>query len=411
VDWAFNVARSQGAEKVNRDQSGLNVAQGFDVDEGQVWCEAIGLLDEGLAHSALASDEALRAQLLSEVARILPGIAPNTARRVFTELRQDHWIRDDAGKRILLGLLKRPLMDPGALSWGMHHLRALTAQECQGVLRWWLEGEDALPKTEAGFDFAMVMGNYLGGGALGRDAAGEYSWHRPMCESYLASRPLVGVLATDRGYRRWIAGVAVGAKEAAVREDRRGGDAVPADYAALISSCWRRLLEVPPGADEKQIHFALHGFFAIVDSTRKQPPKKPAFSDPKRWWTAVEPLACDIIRRGPSEEVCSVISISAMHLPEVLAVFGTESVRGVVAAIRDRSKAGPPDQLPPLQDDGHTTYNFCHYGARLLQQFALAIPSRDSMVSDIYSVLDLWPAAVQGVLEAKWAVRVHGSLE
>jgi hypothetical protein len=408
VDWAFKVTASCIAEAVNSERSSLNVESMAYTINLPVWCDAIRLIDVAILHPTLIKETILRTRLFTqEIQRMIPTLSPQIARSIFTGISSYNWFNDEHGRTLLTNLLMQRGADPGALYWALHHLRHFRVDEQKQLFTWWLENEIGLPMTEAGFDLAGEIGEYLGRQALLKDG-GEFLWIKTFIESYLTKQPSNGILTIPVAYRKWLIGIVFGAKESV----RYGAYqiAVAADYAALMQVCQRQLKKLTESglldADQSGT-FTLYVFGHILDSATHR--NQSEIADPDVWWRALEPLACEIVREGNAADVAFIV----FDLREfnTIAALGPRSVIRLVRSLDERLKAVRPHQSSDsLSQESFQLVGIEEYGAEIVKNVALALPSSDPVVNEFYTILESWPREYMGVLEAKRAVREHGGL-
>lgn len=175
--------------------------------------------------------------------------------------------------------------------------------------------------------------------------------------------------------------------------------------------CWQRLRELPPPdpeTDQRPVAFALFVFHGILDSQRERSQEQSKITDVGPWWSALGPLARQIVRDGILEDVYHLVF--ALREPETIAGLDAHSVIGVVRALGERVGREPVELLLAPSPAAATWPSVIEYGAQVVRNVALALPPADPVVGEFYTMLECWPSEVKGILEAKRDVRQHGGL-
>lgn len=377
--WGLSVAQAIPAERVNNDPSPLDVGDSSsDYDE---WTEALDLVDDALWLPSIRDDVQLLKVVFDEVARIVSGVTPKTARKAFHTISWPWWI-SSPGLPMLRALLS--ITDAGALHWALSIVGHLEETEQLHWMRTWLTEPSGVELSKGAERFAGELGHYLGVNALYRPE-GEKNALRVFTESLLNSKPAVGLVSEPSRYVSWCSHLVFGAKE----DIKTRLEADVADFAALARSAWRAADPVALNVRTEDRWSGRFGLFTIhwlVDELKGRggEPRR----DVQRAWTALSPLVCEMIADGDRADVFDIVF--ALRESSTVDRLGAESLLGVASAVSGRAAREGPERLRERTRPGHTWLEVLEYASELLEAIASASRVEEADADRIHNVLQEW---------------------
>lgn len=350
----------------------------------EVRLAAIDLLDQALLDPAVTGRRDLNIRMFDEVERILEDLGPDAEPRLLL-LHPAHWFQQGGtGRQLLYDLSLHRLKRPVTLLVTLRYMIGFTAEEQHAVLSTWLTEPGRIAASDDDNDFANRIGIYMGQVALG-GTEGVRNVIRGMVIDYLTKLPDTGMLADISLYKKWLSGIIFGLKNRLKTKFR--SQAMPQDFAELMTAAWRRLGRLPTGQSEERqrISLSIFAFFPIADSRNREADDCPD-EQMRAYWEALEPLVHHVIAEAEAGELVTLVF--GMRNADVARHTGVRAILPMMESLNRRLVA---EQDKINRCLWGRWWDVAQYGSEMLGSLEQQNPDESSR-RQIYEILENWAA-------------------
>jgi hypothetical protein len=202
-----------------------------------------------------------------------------------------------------------------------------------------------------------------------------------LIEELLAAPPAVGALSERRTYLHWISKIVFGAKMTFLRQ--LPSPNLVADYANLITACWRQLRDAPAGRPFGLI--PQWAFAPINEMANTQ--DSPLLGD---FWICMRPIACSVVRDRSWPEVhWFLLSLKGKNLGDRL---GAEALMAVFEAVdaKYRHALESYQMTEGQSSSSHEHESALEQAAELAEYLGLLTSTTPNVRSRLHSILQTW---------------------